>query len=73
MAISLSQAIDGFVLECGARRLSEHTTSSYVSALGKFTTWLGTDPALASIGPETPRRFLAETRGPHSNTKSSIA
>jgi site-specific recombinase XerD len=64
MAISLSQAIDGFVLECGARRLSEHTTSSYVSALGKFTAWLAADPVLASIGPETPRRFLAETRGP---------
>lgn len=64
MALSLLQAIDGFVLECGARRLSEHTVRSYVSALGKFTTWLAVDPALASVQPETVKRFLAETRGP---------
>jgi site-specific recombinase XerD len=64
MGITLSQAIDGFVLECGSRRLSENTTASYVSVLGKLQRSLPDNPVLASITPEVLKRFLVETRGP---------
>lgn len=63
MDLSLSQAMEGFFLECQARRLSPATVADYGHGLGRFAAWLRVDARLASITADQVRQFLAEVRG----------
>lgn len=63
MDLTLSQAMEGFFLECQARRLSPATVADYRNGLTKFSTWLRVDARLSQIGADEVRRFLAEVRG----------
>jgi len=62
--LTLSQSIEGFLLEKRAQRLSPHTIADYTNAYRKLAAWLddaGTpDPPLASITVDQIRAFLAE-------------
>ncbi len=64
-SLSLAQAIDGFLLDCAARRLSAHTVRDYSTTLRKFAAFAGEDASaggevpLASIDATTIRRFMA--------------
>ena len=57
--ITLAQAIDGFLLDCAARRLSVHTISDYTNSLRKLAAYLTTDPPLTAITADQVRGFLA--------------
>lgn len=63
MDLALSQAMEGFFLECQARRLSPATVADYRNGLNKFTAWLRVDARLSQISADDVRRFLAEVRG----------
>jgi hypothetical protein len=68
LQISLSQAIDGYFVAAQARRLSLHTLSDYDNTFRRFETFLGNDPALASITASSrcarlPSGGLAESAG----------
>ena len=63
MDLTLSQAMEGFFLECQARRLSPATLADYGNGLGKFAAWLRVDACLSQISVDEVRRFLAEVRG----------
>ena len=54
----LSQAFDGFVLACQARRLSKHTISDYSNTITKLTIHLGDKP-VKEITRNELRQFLA--------------
>ena len=56
--LTLSQAIQGYLLDANARRMSPRTIETYVGILRRFQEFTG-DPALASIQPNHIRRFLA--------------
>lgn len=58
--LTLSQSIDGFLLEKRAQHLSPHTIADYTNAFRKLQTWLQADPPLADITGDQVRRFLAE-------------
>ena len=60
MAITLTQAIEGFLLEKHAQQLSPHTIADYSNAYRKLQRWLQDDPPLAAITAAQIRRFLAE-------------
>jgi len=57
--ITFSQAVDGYLLDAGARRLSSHTVADYTVTFRKFAHFLGNDPALAAVTPGHVRAFLA--------------
>ncbi len=57
--ISLSQAIEGYLLDAHARRLSVKTVADYNSTFNKFRAYIG-DPLLDSITSDDVRRFLAD-------------
>lgn len=57
--VSLAQAIDGFLLDCAARRLSAHTVRDYATTLRRFVGFVGEDASLAQIDATTIRRFMA--------------
>lgn len=59
LSLTLSQAIDGFMLACAARQLSAHTVRDYSTTLRRFQGFVAGDPLLADIGPDTVRRFMA--------------
>lgn len=64
MGISLSQAIEGFLLEQDARRLSPHTISDYALTLRRFRAHLPQDPPFDQITADDVRRFLASLAEP---------
>lgn len=57
--LSLSQAIDGFLLDAAARSLSPRTIADYSNSLRKLRAFLG-DPPLDSITADDLRRFMAD-------------
>jgi integrase/recombinase XerD len=57
--LTLSQTIDGFMLEKAAQRLSQHTVNDYSTTFRKFQTWLGEDLAFVEITRDHIRRFMA--------------
>jgi site-specific recombinase XerD len=66
--ITLSQAIDGFLLDLAARRLSPHTIADYTNSLRKLQAFLASadpaDPELGAITADQLRRFMADLETP---------
>lgn len=58
--LTLSQTIDGFLLEKRAQRLSPHTIADYTNAYRKLQRWLDNDPPITDITGDQVRAFLAE-------------
>jgi hypothetical protein len=59
--IVFSQAVEGFMLEKRAQRLSSRTlTDDYANAFRKFATFLNDDPPIRDITPDQVRHFLLE-------------
>jgi len=58
--LTLSQCIQGFLLDKRAQRLSPHTIADYSNAYRKLAAWLDADPPLAGITADQIRAFLAE-------------
>ena len=61
--LTLSQAIEGFLLEKEAQRLSPCTVKDYTSAFRKLQAFLG-DPVFASITLDQLRAFMADLAKP---------
>lgn len=61
--ITLSQAIEGYFIAAGARRLSPHTMADYDNTFRKFEDFLGDNPPLSDITPSHVRRFLGSLNG----------
>ncbi len=61
--ITISSAIDGFMLSLGARNLSPNTIEDYTRTLRKFTAFLGDDPNVASITSQQVETFLMSLTG----------
>jgi site-specific recombinase XerD len=59
MKITLSQAIDGFILEKEVAGLSPNTIRNYRLDLGRLSAHFEHDPPLASITTDQVRAFLA--------------
>jgi len=57
--ITLSQALEGYLLHADARRLSPHTIADYTNTFRKFQQFLGADPSLAAITADQIRAFFA--------------
>jgi len=55
--ITLSQAIEGYLLDANARRLSPRTITTYLQIFHRFQDYLG-DVLLTEISPDDIRRFL---------------
>lgn len=58
--ITFSQALVGFEMHCKTRRLSENTIIEYTRTFRKLSTWLDTDPQIASITNKQVAEFLSE-------------
>lgn len=63
-SLTLSTAIDGFLLDLAARRLSPHTSADYTNSLRKLQAFLGGDPELESITADQLRQFMADLETP---------
>ena len=63
-SLTLSTAIDGFLLDLAARRLSPHTIADYTNSLRKLQAFLPGDPELASITADELRQFMADLETP---------
>jgi len=61
--ISISQAVDGFLLAKAAEGRSRHTLADYRYCFGLLLHWLGADVPVDSITTESLRRFLASLQG----------
>jgi len=57
--ITLSQALEGYMLYAEARRLSPHTLSDYATTFIKFQNFLADDPPLIEIEAHQVQEFLA--------------
>jgi integrase/recombinase XerD len=57
--VTLSAAIEGYLLYADARRLSVHTIADYTNTIRKFRAFLGGDPPIAGIAAGQVRTFLA--------------
>ena len=57
--ITLSQALEGYVLYAEARRLSPHTLRDYATTFIKFQNFLDDDPPLIAIDAHQVQAFLA--------------
>jgi site-specific recombinase XerD len=57
--ITLSQALEGYMLYAEARRLSPHTLSDYATTFIKFQNFLADDPPLIEIEAHRVQEFLA--------------
>lgn len=62
--LTLSQAIDGYMLDARAQRLSADTIRNYTLTFRRFSEWIGGDIALASITPAQVAEFLASLASP---------
>jgi len=60
--ISLAVAIEGYLLDAGARQLSVCTISDYKNSFRHFTEYIG-DPPIADITTDDVRQFLASLNG----------
>jgi site-specific recombinase XerD len=58
-AITFSQAVDGYLLYAGARRLSQNTINDYTNTFGKFARSLENDRPISEITRHDISRFLA--------------
>ena len=58
-AISLSHALDGYLLHAGGRQLSENTLLDYRNTFRRFREFLPEDPPMESITLETIEAFFA--------------
>jgi integrase/recombinase XerD len=58
LSLSLSQAIEGFLLDAAARSLSPRTVADYENSFRKLRAFLG-DPPIADVTADDVRRFLA--------------
>ncbi len=59
--ITLSSAIEQFIDERQAERLSRHTLDDYGYTYRRFANWIGYDPYVQSVSVDTIRGFLAST------------
>lgn len=57
MALTLSQAIEGYLLDANARRMSNRTIQTYLGIYHRFQEFIG-DPDLREIQPNDIRHFL---------------
>ena len=62
--LTLSQAIEGFLLEKQAQHLSPHTVADYTNAYRKLQDYLGTDVPFAGITADQIRSFLGDLSAP---------
>jgi len=62
--LTLSQAIEGFLLEKQAQHLSPHTVADYTNAFRKFQAYLVTDVPFAGITADQIRSFLGDLSTP---------
>ena len=62
--LTLSQAIEGFLLEKQAQHLSPHTVADYTNAFRKFQAFLVTDVPFAGITAAQIRSFLGDLSTP---------
>ncbi|MFH1605412.1 MAG: tyrosine-type recombinase/integrase [Pseudomonadota bacterium] len=63
--LTLAQAIEGYLLDATARRLSPHTLSDYTNSFGKLQAWLDpADPPLVSITADQLREFFNSLAAP---------
>ena len=58
--ISFSQAIEGYLFDAAARKLSDETIRDYLNTFRKFDAFLEDDPPIARITPLVVKAFLAE-------------
>jgi site-specific recombinase XerD len=63
-SITVSQAVEGCVLEKRAKQLSAHTVADYRNAYRKFLDYVDPDTPLADITPELVKRVLADLSKP---------
>lgn len=68
--LTLSQAIEGYVMYTEARRLAKGTVYDYQKAFKKFRLFLGGDPPLKSITAHQVERFMASL--PHLSKKTLL-
>ena len=57
--LTLTQAIEGFLLAASARRLSWHTIRDYSTTFRKLLDFLGSDPLIDKLTPKDVEPFLA--------------
>ena len=69
--LTLSQAIEGFLLEKQAQHLSPHTVADYTNAFRKLQAYLGTDVPLAGITVDQVKGFLGELATPRAPTPTA--
>ncbi len=62
--LTLSQSIEGFLLEKQAQHLSPHTVADYTNAFRKFQAYLGADVPLAGITADQIKGFLGDLSTP---------
>lgn len=56
--MDLKSAVQGFILDCEARRLSENTMDGYAFVLNLFMDWIGHDTMIATISTKDIKLFL---------------
>jgi site-specific recombinase XerD len=57
--LTFSQAIEGYLLNAGARHLSPHTIEDYLNTFHKFETYMESDPRFVEISQNDIQEFLA--------------
>ena len=62
--LTFSQAVEGFLLDAAAQRLSADTIRNYALTFRRFGAWLAGDPTVWSITAEQVARFLASLAKP---------
>jgi len=62
--LTLSQSIEGFLLEKQAQHLSPHTVVDYTNAFRKLQAYLGTDVPFAGITADQIKGFLGDLSTP---------
>jgi len=72
MGIRLDKAIQGLVLDMGARNLSEHTISDYSVTLKRLTAWCGADTLVEQITTGDLRAMLAHYSGAKVKPRGAI-
>ena len=58
--ITFSQAVEGYLLDATARKLSKYTLNDYLNTFRKFDVFLRDDPLISRISPGDVKVFLAE-------------
>ena len=57
--LTFSQAIEGYLLNAGARHLSSHTIEDYLNTFHKFETYMESDPRFVEVSQNDIQEFLA--------------